>query len=67
MFGVRFEKLKILVSQIAYSLRKAPVVGPEFRGSEMLQSGVHFPEEKSSLAWRAKRSSFPALTSACNC
>ena len=50
MFGVTFEKLKILVGEIAYSLRKAPIVGPEFRASKVLQSGVQFPESKSFLA-----------------
>jgi hypothetical protein len=40
---------------------------PESRGSEMLQSGVHFPAAKSSVASRANASSFPALTSAFNC
>jgi hypothetical protein len=63
MARARLQKREVLIRKIPNVLRQLPIMQPELRSREVLQSGEHRPASKSSSTRFAAASNPPALIS----
>jgi hypothetical protein len=63
MARARLQKREVLIRKIPNVLRQLPIMQPELRSREVLQSGEHRPASKSSSTRFAAASNPPALLS----